>query len=292
MVGGDAADGRRAERCESRRRRTATGPRSGKAYPGHGGDLAKYLYPHVIAEEKKTNPNVVATEAWGWLPPPLHHEGEKVQTDWLHDFLMDPTQIRPAVVLRMPNFHMSSDEASKLVNYFAAKSNAEFPYEYNVRRRRGYLAELEQSHPALLNDAMKIVTDGNYCVKCHSVGDYQVKGAPKTLGSEFGPGLSPVAAGLCAALGRQSAAHLAVHRHAGQHTVRSEAAEFRRRGPGIVPRPEHRAARRRGRLADELRRVHARQTSVKGLVKEPAAGGQPPAGQPPATPPNNRSASK
>jgi hypothetical protein len=36
-----------------------------------------------------------------------------------------------------------------------------------------------------------------------------------------------------------------------------------------------------------------RQTSVKGLVKEPAAGGQPPAGQPPATPPpNNRSASR
>ena len=38
-----------------------------------------------------------------------------MQTDWLHDFLMDPTPIRPAVVLRMPNFHMSSDEASKLV---------------------------------------------------------------------------------------------------------------------------------------------------------------------------------
>ena len=29
---------------------------------------------------------------------------------------------------------------------------------------------------------MKIVTDGNYCVKCHSIGDYQVRGAVKTLG--------------------------------------------------------------------------------------------------------------
>ena len=55
--------------------------------------------------------------------------------------------IRPAVVLRMPNFHMSSDEASKLVDYFAAKSNSEFPYEYNNRRRRGYMAELEQIAP-------------------------------------------------------------------------------------------------------------------------------------------------
>jgi hypothetical protein len=77
---------------------------------------------------------------------------------------------------------MSTDEAAKLVNYFAAYSNAEFPYEYNARRRGGYLAQLEQSHPELLDDAMKIVTDGNYCVKCHSIGDYQVRGAVKTLG--------------------------------------------------------------------------------------------------------------
>jgi cytochrome c2 len=162
--------------------RDGAGPARGTAYAGHGGDLAKYLYPRVIAEEKKSNPAAVASEAWGWLPPPLHHEGDKVQTDWLHDFLMDPTALRPAVVMRMPNFHMSTDEAAKLVNYFAAKSDAEFPYEYNNRRRGGYLAQLEASHPTLLDDGMKILTDGNYCVKCHSIGDYQVRGAVKTLG--------------------------------------------------------------------------------------------------------------
>jgi hypothetical protein len=165
-----------------------TGPALGKAHAGYGGDLAKYLYPRAIAEEKKVNPSAVATEAWGWLPPPLHHEGEKVQTDWLHDFLMDPIPLRPATVLRMPNFHMSSAEASKLVNYFAAMSDAEFPYEYNARRRAGQLAQQEASHPGLLNDSMKIVTDSNFCVKCHSVGDYEVKGATKT----FGPRLDQV----------------------------------------------------------------------------------------------------
>ncbi|HEY3393105.1 MAG TPA: PDZ domain-containing protein, partial [Lacipirellulaceae bacterium] len=166
-------------------KREGGGPARGTAHPGYGGDLAKYLYPRVIAEEKKVNPAAVASEAWGWLPPPLHHEGEKVQTDWLHDFLMDPIALRPAAVMRMPNFHMSSDEASKLVNYFAAKSNAEFPYEYNTRRRGGYLARLEESHPELLDDAMKIVTDGNYCVKCHSIGDFEVRGAVKTLGPDL-----------------------------------------------------------------------------------------------------------
>jgi hypothetical protein len=167
-------------------RRDGAGPARGTAYPAKGGDLARYLFAKVIAEEHKTNPATKGAEAWGWLPPPLHNEGAKVQTDWLHDFLMDPTAIRPAVVLRMPNFHMSSAEASKLVNYFAAKSGAEFPYEYNFRRRGDYLAELEQSHPQLLGDAMKIVTDGNYCVKCHSVGDYQAVGAIKTLGPNLG----------------------------------------------------------------------------------------------------------
>jgi cytochrome c2 len=162
--------------------RAHDGPANGRAHAGWGGDLAKYLYPRVIAQEKAINPAAVATEAWGWLPPPLHHEGTKVQTDWLHDFLMDPIALRPAAVMRMPNFHMSSDEASKLVNYFAAMSNAEFPYEYNARRRSGNLAEREAAHPNLLDDAMKIVTDGNFCVKCHSIGDYEVRGATKTLG--------------------------------------------------------------------------------------------------------------
>lgn len=166
-------------------KRGTAAPAEGRAFPGLGGDLAKYLYPRVIAEERKANPSVVAAEAWGWLPPPLHHEGEKVQTDWLHDFLMDPFPIRPAVVLRMPNFHMSSDEASKLVNYFAAISNAEFPYEYQERRRAGYLAQAEAAHPGVLKDAMNIFTDGNYCVKCHALGDYEAKGSPRSLGPKM-----------------------------------------------------------------------------------------------------------
>lgn len=164
---------------------TGYGPARGQAYPMRGGDLTMYLYSRVIAEEHKHDPAAKGSEAWSWLPPPLHDEGVKVQTDWLHDFLMDPTAIRPAVVLRMPNFHMSTAEAGQLVNYFAAKSNADFPYEYNQRRRGDYLARLEQSHPELLDDAMKIVTDGNYCVKCHSIGDYQVRGAIRTLGPDL-----------------------------------------------------------------------------------------------------------
>jgi hypothetical protein len=168
--------------------RTSYGPTEGNAYPAWGGDLARYLFPKVIAHAKQVNPQVKGAEAWGWLPPPLMVEGEKVQTDWLHAFLMDPIAIRPAVVMRMPNFHMSSDEAAALVDYFAASSNAPFPYEFNRQQRASYLATQEESRPDVFGEAMNIVVDGNYCVKCHAVGDFQPQGDPTT----FGPNLANV----------------------------------------------------------------------------------------------------
>ncbi len=269
------------------------GPARGKAFPGLGGDLAKYLYPRVVAEEKKNNPNVVAAEAWGWLPPPLHHEGEKVQTNWLHDFLMDPTQIRPAVVLRMPNFHMSSDEASRLVDYFAAVSDSEFPYEYNVRRRSGYLAELEQTHPALLTDAMKIVTDSNYCVKCHSVGDYQVRGAIKTSG----PNLDQVYRRLRPEyVHRWVANPQRILPYTGMPVnIPYDPAppNFGGVNQALFAGPSTAQLEGVVDLLMNFDEYTRRQTSVKGLVKEPPPGGEAPAGkQPPAAakPPNNTSA--
>jgi cytochrome c2 len=271
--------------------RDGSGPARGTAHPGFGGDLAKYLYPRVIAEEKKSNPSAVASEAWGWLPPPLHHEGDKVQTDWLHDFLMDPTSIRPAVVMRMPNFHMSSDEASKLVNYFAAMSNAEFPYEYNNRRRGGYLAQLESAHPTLLDDGMKILTDGNYCVKCHSIGDYQVRGAVKTLG----PNLDEVYRRM-----RPEYVHhwVANPQRILPYTGMPVNIPFDPNSPtyGGVSQELFRGASfdQLSGLVDLLMNFDEyakRRTSVKGLVREPTA---PAAGQPTAAerPPENRSASR
>ncbi|WP_197530791.1 PDZ domain-containing protein [Bythopirellula polymerisocia] len=168
--------------------RTGYGPAEGNAFPAWGGDLTRYLFSKVIDHAKQTNPQVKGSEAWGWLPPPLMEEGVKVQPGWLHAFLMDPTEIRPAVVMRMPNFHLSSDEASTLVNYFAASSGAEYPYEYNRSQRGSYLADQEAEHPERFQEAMNIVVNGNYCVKCHAVEDFYPQGDPTT----FGPNLANV----------------------------------------------------------------------------------------------------
>ena len=110
--------------------------RAGRHYPAQGGDLARLLFPVVIADEKQVNPNVKPDDAWGWLPPPLVGEGRKVQSGWLHKFLLNPHTIRPPAVLRMPKFNFESPQAAALVNYFAAVDGAEYPVRLRPAARR------------------------------------------------------------------------------------------------------------------------------------------------------------
>ena len=161
-------------------------PQIEKKYSTRGGFLAKYLLQPVVQREKQVNSAAKGTEAWSWLPPPLIGEGAKVQTGWLHDFLLNPYPIRPAVVLRMPRFNMSPEEATKLVNYFAAIENVDYPYNSSERQRDNHLKELEAEYRQATGgagtrfvDAMKIVTNNNYCVKCHLVGDFEPAGADR-----------------------------------------------------------------------------------------------------------------
>jgi cytochrome c551/c552 len=158
---------------------------AGRHYPASGGDFARLLFPTVIADEKEINPNVKPEDAWGWLPPPLVGEGTKVQSSWLHKFLLNPAPIRPAAVLRMPKFNFTSSEAAALVNYFGAVDGAEYPYVYDPRLDESSVMAAEAAHPGHLDGAMKIVTNNNYCVKCHLVGTYSPPGNPKALAPQL-----------------------------------------------------------------------------------------------------------
>jgi hypothetical protein len=156
-----------------------------KADPaGFGGYLPRLIFADVLKSERAANPNAKPDDVWAWLPPPLVGEGRKTQTDWLHDFLLDPQPIRPAVVLRMPKFNMSSAEASALVAYFAAIDNAEYPYDFDPRTRAGYLASQaeKEDNPHRLADGLKIIVDNNYCVKCHLLGDFEPTGSDRAKG--------------------------------------------------------------------------------------------------------------
>jgi cytochrome c551/c552/cbb3-type cytochrome oxidase cytochrome c subunit len=168
-----------------------------------GGFLAQYLLPHVTELERAVNPNAKGSEAWGWLPPPLLGQGAKVQPGWLHDYLLAPYAIRPASLMRMPNYHLPAAEARVLVNYFAAQDGVDFPYQTVDRRNRTYLQQAQAAYsrepsveaaladapdPDRLAAAMRIVTDKNYCITCHIVGDFD----PRTSDRAKGPDLADV----------------------------------------------------------------------------------------------------
>ena len=55
-------------------------------------------------------------------PPSLWGEGAKVQHAWLHRFLQHVEPLRPWLQVRMPSFHLTGEEATTLVQYFAALS--------------------------------------------------------------------------------------------------------------------------------------------------------------------------
>lgn len=63
------------------------------------------------------------------IAPNLDGEGAKAQPEWLFRFLKNPISIRPWFMVRMPRFNLSDEEASALVAYFSALSDAKYPYE-------------------------------------------------------------------------------------------------------------------------------------------------------------------
>ncbi|MDX1964234.1 MAG: hypothetical protein SFX18_13860 [Pirellulales bacterium] len=154
-----------------------------KVFPTLGGAFAKYLFPILVKNEKEYKLDGKEQEAWGWGPPTLFHEGRKVQTGWLHDFLLEPHPIRPAAALRMPKFNMSSAEALQFANYFAAMDGVPYPYEANPQTQETYLAAAQQAHSTRLDDALKIVNA--QCIKCHLLNDYSAGGSPKALAPQL-----------------------------------------------------------------------------------------------------------
>ncbi len=57
-------------------------------------------------------------EGEGKSPPFLLPEGSKVQEEWLHGFLKNPTTIRPWLSIRMPTFQLTDAEITAISAYF------------------------------------------------------------------------------------------------------------------------------------------------------------------------------
>jgi hypothetical protein len=152
-----------------------------RVQPAVGGVFSRLLYPWALAEAKASGSTASEVEAWGWVPPPLVHEGKVVQPSWLHNYLLSPTSIRPAAVLRMPKYNLSTAEAGKLVDYFAAVSRTDHPHAATPATQGVRRSATQQQVPERLEAAMRILADRKtFCAKCHLIGDYSPGGEIQT----------------------------------------------------------------------------------------------------------------
>jgi cbb3-type cytochrome oxidase cytochrome c subunit len=157
---------------------------------GRGGEFAEMLVTHFMRTDKKKS-NAV----WGFVPPPLVREGMKAQPAWLHQFLLNPIELRPAVRLRMPKFNMTATEAAQLAAYFAAVDGFDSPYEHIRQRDSDYLTQMSNQHPNYLQDAWSLLlfepkgetqSSQKLCAGCHVVGSRRPEGSTT---EERGPNL-------------------------------------------------------------------------------------------------------
>ncbi len=165
--------------------------------PPRGGDFARLLFPAAIAEAKQAGSTAGPQEAWGFLPPALVHVGRAVQPGWLHDYLLQPSVIRPASLLRMPKYNLSPAEARKLADYFAAAAGAEFPFDSDPRGIAARQAAGASSRFESWQRAYRLVTDEKaFCGQCHLFGDRRPGGGTPSAGSwtTLAPNLQRVAA--------------------------------------------------------------------------------------------------
>jgi mono/diheme cytochrome c family protein len=134
-----------------------------------GGTFTELMVPYLI--ERKAHNAEDNPKAHAALPPPLLRQGERAQPDWLFGFLRNPVPIRSqhsvdangiekgVLILRMPRFSLSEEDAMALVNYFAAVDKASNP---GVKLDYPYLAVKEREDDFLQKksvDYFKHLTD-------------------------------------------------------------------------------------------------------------------------------------
>ncbi|MFP4446204.1 MAG: c-type cytochrome, partial [Desulfosudaceae bacterium] len=99
-------------------------------------------------------------------PPRIVDELEKVQPDWLFDYLREPTELRPWLDIRMPQFDFTYDELIILVRYFhqlmppEKQAACPVPYEPGLVKSNYDPETLEMGKYRFRNDK---------CMQCHPV---------------------------------------------------------------------------------------------------------------------------
>lgn len=99
----------------------------------------------------------------GTLAPDLTYEGSLAQKKWIYDFLKNPQTVRPALILRMPQFNMTDKEASILAEYLSLAVQKPDVDPESVDAR--------QFTPAMAASGKKLYMEKYQCQSCHTIGN-------------------------------------------------------------------------------------------------------------------------
>jgi mono/diheme cytochrome c family protein len=109
----------------------------------------------------------------GDLAPDLSYEGSRARRAWLVDFLKSPQTLRPTLVLRMPQFNMSNQEANLLADYLTMAMQ-----HPAVDQEASEAAKVTPQMAALGRELYEVKYQ---CQACHTIG---------STGGYVGPNLS------------------------------------------------------------------------------------------------------
>jgi len=140
---------------------------------GEGGDIQPTLVA-ALGEE-----GIDRISASGYAPPNLIGEGQKVQSEWLFEFLKDPetVKIRPWLRTRMPTFDFSDQEANVLVEYFKALDHKAAGFTY--------LPEFQLTAEQRAAAQKLFSKDYFDCFSCHQLGNKKPEGPPDGWAPDF-----------------------------------------------------------------------------------------------------------
>ncbi len=144
---------------------------------GEGGTVQKSVVDWLVAYEGKDLSDAKAVVR-SFAPPTLQGEGEKIQAQWLYEFLHEPISIRPWLKVRMPTYSYHGSQINSIVKYFNYIDDQEFPFT-------------DIYHPNLSKDefaaAEKLFSKEVFgCAQCHVVGNQMPTGAPDGWGPNLG----------------------------------------------------------------------------------------------------------
>jgi mono/diheme cytochrome c family protein len=145
---------------------------------GEGGSIRKQVTDWLVKYQDK-DPNDAEAITNSFTPPNLHGEGKKVQTQWLFEFLHNPsTKIRPWLSVRMPTYSFDAEHLNSLLKYFNTIDKEEFPFTEYVNT--------DLTPEELIAGQKLFSTDYFDCAKCHIVGSKMPAGSADSWAPDFG----------------------------------------------------------------------------------------------------------